>query len=405
MDDEAVLIERACAGDAHAFEALVSPHLEVANRVAVTMVRDRVEAADVVQNALIKAHRSLTQFDRSCAFRPWFLTITMNEARNSLRAAGRRERLVAKVVAQPTSQVGSSAEDRALQDLERTGLRAVISGLSPNDRAVIEARFLSEWSEAETASELGIAVGTVKSRTSRAVRRLQVAMTLLVILIVLFAIPGVRHAVADWLGLRGVRIEPQPVPTTVHAGTTVPPTGTTVPRAGSSTTGVPTTLRPLGFGSPTSIEAARSSVPFAFAVLQDVDLGAPDAVYVDRSIADGVVSLVWKPDPSAGIPASPALPDVGLAFSAFRGSVDDASFVKMLPPGTTVESVVVGGDRGFWIAGEPHQLLASTGPGRYFAVETRLATNTLLWQHGDVTYRIEADIDRERALALAGGVK
>ena len=397
MDDEAVLIERACAGDAHAFEALVSPHLDAANRVAVTMIRDRVEAADVVQNALIKAHRSLAQFDRSCAFRPWFLTITMNEARNSLRAAGRRERLVAKVVAQPTSQVGSSAEDRALQDLERSGLRDVISGLSPNDRAVIEARFLSEWSEAETASELGIAVGTVKSRTSRAVRRLQVAMTLLVILIVLFAIPGVRHAVADWLGLRGVRIEPQPVPTTV------PQAGTNVPRAG--TTHVATTLPALGFGSPTSIEAARSALPFAFAVLQDAGLGAPDGVYVDRSIADGVVSLVWKPIPSAGIPASPTLPDVGLVFSMFRGRVDDASFVKMLPPGTTVESVVVGGDRGFWIAGEPHQLSASTGPGQYFAVETRLATNTLLWQHGDVTYRIEADIDRERALALAAEVK
>jgi RNA polymerase sigma factor (sigma-70 family) len=397
MDDEVALIERACAGDAHAFEALVSPHLDAANRVAVTMVHDRVEAADVVQNALIKAHRSLAQFDRSCAFRPWFLTITMNEARNSLRAAGRRERLVAKVVAQPTSHVGSSAEDRALQDLERTGLREVISGLSPNDRAVIEARFLSEWSEAETASELGIAVGTVKSRTSRAVRRLQVAMTLLVIAIVLFAIPGVRHAVADWLGLRGVRIERQPVPTTIHTVTTVLGAGTTTPAT--------TTLPALGFGAPTSVEAARSALPFAFAVLQDAGLGASDGVYVDRAIADGVFSLVWKPLPSAGIPASPALPDVGLVFSAFRGRVDDASFVKMLPPGTTVESVVVGGDAGFWIQGQPHQLSASTGPGRYFAVETRLATNTLLWQHGDVTYRIEADIDRDRALALAANVK
>jgi hypothetical protein len=114
---------------------------------------------------------------------------------------------------------------------------------------------------------------------------------------------------------------------------------------------------------------------------------------------------VWKPNASAGIPASPALPDVGLVFSAFRGRVDDASFAKMLPPGTTVESVVVGGDRAFWIQGEPHQLYASTGPGQYFSVESRLATNTLLWQHGDVTYRIEAHIDRARALALAAGVK
>ena len=39
MDDEAVLIERASAGDAHAFEALVSPHLDAANRVAVTQLR------------------------------------------------------------------------------------------------------------------------------------------------------------------------------------------------------------------------------------------------------------------------------------------------------------------------------------------------------------------------------
>lgn len=121
----------------------------------------------------MKAHRALPRLRRGTPFRPWLLAIVANEARNRRRSAGRQARL-AERFAQTAPQ--ATAPDPAVQVLaeeERTALIAAVRALAAGDQRVIGCRYFLELSERETAAVLGIPIGTVKSRLSRALRRLR----------------------------------------------------------------------------------------------------------------------------------------------------------------------------------------------------------------------------------------
>jgi RNA polymerase sigma factor (sigma-70 family) len=386
------LIERATSGDADAFAELVAPHLALARRIAAS-AGQASDAEDAVQNALMKAHRSLASLDAGRDFAPWFFTIVRNEALNQGRTARRHEAAVGRLIDQPQRLASTPAEDIAIADAHRADIRAAVDRLNPTDRAVIETRFLHEHTEAETAAELGLPIGTVKSRTSRALRRLRVAMVAVVIILAVLAVAPVRRAVAGWLGLRGVRIE-QPIP----PGTSVLSSATT--SDGATTTAAPT----AGFGEPTTLKDAREAVTFALRFPSDSRLGDPDLVTLERDVAKGLVTLWWKPNDRLPVPASPTNRTWGMTFSTFRGSVQDWSFSKMLGPDAKVEFVTVQGASGRWIEGEPHQLAIATD-GESVTVANRLATNTLVWESGGITYRLEAKISRDLALSIAETVK
>ncbi|HVS84836.1 MAG TPA: RNA polymerase sigma factor [Gaiellaceae bacterium] len=144
------------------FAELVRPHLEVSFRVAYVITRDAAEAEDAVQDALVKAWRALGRFREGEPFRPWLLAIVANEARNRRRSAGRRLGLALRAAAEP---VAEQPDRRALLD--------ALSALPEEAASVLAYRFLLGLSEAETAAALGVAPGTVKSRTSRALERLR----------------------------------------------------------------------------------------------------------------------------------------------------------------------------------------------------------------------------------------
>jgi RNA polymerase sigma-70 factor (ECF subfamily) len=100
--------------------------------------------------------------------------IAMNEARNRRRAAGRRAGLVLRLSPAPgESGAVPSAESVALESEERAGLAAAVAHLREDDQLIIAARYFLGLSEAETAIALKLRRGTVKSRLSRALGRLQ----------------------------------------------------------------------------------------------------------------------------------------------------------------------------------------------------------------------------------------
>ena len=397
MGTDEGLIERAASGDADAFAELVAPHLALARRIAASAGQTS-DAEDAVQNALMKAHRSLASLDAGRDFAPWFLTIVRNEALNQGRTARRHEAAVGRFGDQPQQFASEPAEDIALADVHRADIRAAVDRLNPTDRAVIETRFLHEHTEAETAAELGLPIGTVKSRTSRALRRLRVAVVALAVIGAVLAIAPVRRAVAGWLGLRGVRIEQPIAPPTSGLTPTVVSRSTTSDEA--TTTAAPT----AGFGETTTLDAAHKAVTFAVRIPNDARLGEPDLVTLERDVARGLVTLWWKPNDRLPLPASPTNRRWGMSFSTFHGSVEDWSFSKMLGPNATVEFVTVQGVSGRWIEGEPHQL-AIAADGQSAMVTNRLATNTLVWEKDGITYRLEAKISRDLALSIAQTVR
>jgi RNA polymerase sigma-70 factor (ECF subfamily) len=171
--DERELALRAQRGDSRAYEELVRPHQEIAFRVAYVIARNAADAEDATQDALVKAWRALGRFRADEPLRPWLLRIVANEARNRRRSAGRREHLALRAATAISGEAAPSPEDTALDEERRARLLAALEQLPEPAREVLAYRFLLDLSEDETAAALDVPVGTVKSRSARALGRLR----------------------------------------------------------------------------------------------------------------------------------------------------------------------------------------------------------------------------------------
>ncbi len=87
-----------------------------------------------------------------------------------------------------------------------------------------------------------------------------------------------------------------------------------------------------------------------------------------------------------------------------RGAVDEQFFGKTVGPGTTIESVEVGGHKGWWIAGEPHTIVFTDANGNPYFETLRLATNTLLLDDNGTVIRIEGQMTKQQALQIAASI-
>src|SRR5688500_12816797 len=171
---ESELVERARRGDVTAYEEIVRMHQGIAFRVAYLVAGDERDAEEAAQDGFVKAYRALGRFRSGAPFRPWLLQIVANEARNRRRSAGRRANLALRVVdeARPGDAV-PSPEAELLSVERRAELLAAVEGLREEERLVVSCRFFLGLSEDETAQTLGLKLGTVKSRTSRALAQLR----------------------------------------------------------------------------------------------------------------------------------------------------------------------------------------------------------------------------------------
>jgi RNA polymerase sigma-70 factor (ECF subfamily) len=163
---------RARRGDARAYESLVQEHQAIAFRTAYLITGSAADAEEAAQEAFVRAWLALKRFRQGAEFRPWLLAIVANEARNRVRSRRRREGL-AERAAHELSWQAPLAEHAAPRD---DRLREALASLPERDRSVLACRFVLDLGERETAEVLGVASGTVKSRTARALGRLREAL-------------------------------------------------------------------------------------------------------------------------------------------------------------------------------------------------------------------------------------
>ncbi len=176
LPDDSHLVRRARGGDRDAYASLVRRHQAVALRVA-AVAGPAADAEDAVQEAFVKAHRSLKRFDERRPFRPWLLAIVANEARSRGRSAQRAASLVDRAAAFGAADCETaSAEESALARIGAGPLTEALATLRCDEQEVLVCRFVLDLGEEETAATLGIRRGTVKSRTSRALARLRAAL-------------------------------------------------------------------------------------------------------------------------------------------------------------------------------------------------------------------------------------
>ncbi len=171
---ESTLIQRAQRGDRSAYEKLMERHQTIAFRVAWAITGSAAEAEEAAQDAFLKAYDALGRFRPDRPFRPWLLRIVSNEARNRRVAAGRRARLAIRVAEERRQDDAVPSPEAALLVRERRQeLLDAVDRLPERQRTAIFCRYFMELSEAETAAAMGTRRGTVKSRLSRALNRLE----------------------------------------------------------------------------------------------------------------------------------------------------------------------------------------------------------------------------------------
>jgi RNA polymerase sigma-70 factor (ECF subfamily) len=174
------LISLARRGDGAAWETLMREHQQAVFRLAYLLLGDADDAEDVAQETFIRTYRALERFDASRPLRPWLLRIASHLASNQRRSIGRYfgalQRLVlldpearARARGEPSEAGGASGPPPE----DAHSLWQAVRRLARSDQEIIYLRYFLDLSEAETATALEIAPGTVKSRTHRSLNRLR----------------------------------------------------------------------------------------------------------------------------------------------------------------------------------------------------------------------------------------
>ena len=169
------LVERAKQGDQSAFEQLVLDNQNRAYSLALRLVGDREEAADLAQEAFVKAWQGLGSFQGESSFSTWVYRLTTNVCIDHLRMKKRRKGVEPSVSLNDEESGWAEPADREsdpqllLEKSERgKALARGLEKLPDWQRQVLVLRELSGLSYQEISQALDVDLGTVKSRIARA---------------------------------------------------------------------------------------------------------------------------------------------------------------------------------------------------------------------------------------------
>jgi hypothetical protein len=221
-------------------------------------------------------------------------------------------------------------------------------------------------------------------RSRRRWLRPALAIGIVVVLIGFFTLafsPTARRAVADFLGVVGIRIS--------------------VGTEKSSTRDLPgPDLDDIDLGEEVSLGEAGSRAGFDVKVPNEsVQGGWHRTVFFDPAIGEsGMVSLAYQSDGTDD-------EEVEFLITQFEASVDETFFKKTLAMGSDVRFVDAPGTTGYWVSGEPHLFYYLESDGDLREESLRLAGNVLLWEAGGVTYRVEGARSLVEAQRIAASLR
>jgi len=154
------------------FEALALPHLDAAFNLARWLARDDHDAADIVQEAFLRAFDGLDGL-RGDHARPWLLAIVRNTCFTWLaRNRNRADHVGLDEEAHAAPDFEADPEQLALRARDRERVDRALRGLPFEFREVVVLREFEDLSYRQIADVVGIPVGTVMSRLARARSRL-----------------------------------------------------------------------------------------------------------------------------------------------------------------------------------------------------------------------------------------
>jgi RNA polymerase sigma-70 factor (ECF subfamily) len=363
MHDD-VLIARARAGDQRAYAELVRAHEDSARRTAASIAGSSA-GEDAAQEAFIKAYRKLGTFRPGASFRPWFLRIVANEARNARRSAARHARLAERAALAPAPD-NSAAGLELIEREERAALLAALDRLPVEDGSRFSAALSRSSTTARRPSCSAFAPRRFRVRVWRALEKLRhelaaAAAIVLALAAVLALSPAARSAARSVLDLiPGVKVER---------------VSTLRDRRADAA--------PPYLGVPGSVADAKRVTSFSPSFPPGTE-----QIYVRDDVVGGMVTFF--------------LPN-GVTLTEWWSGTGAAAFDVLGDSG--VRQVDVGAADGLWIDGgasATYTYIGADGQRHFEALEPR--STLLLWQRGKVAYRLEGALTLDDALRVAASL-
>ena len=175
--EDTTLALRARTGDAGAFAALVERYAPRVHALAWRLLRDPLDAEELVQESFLRAYRYLPRWDASLPFRAWLYAIATHAGFNMLRARRRRgvevpleeHALVQSVEREPVDSVRHAAHRAEL----RVRIEAAVDRLPPRTALLVYLHYTEGLSVAEAAEATGMREGAAKTALCRARKQLR----------------------------------------------------------------------------------------------------------------------------------------------------------------------------------------------------------------------------------------
>jgi len=155
------LVRASLDGRQYAYEELVQRHQDAVFGLAVSMTRNREDAADMAQEAFIRAYRKLEQYNPDYPFRSWILRICANQTKNLFRSRSNRRKMEERHMVQ--TEIEQSAVEPDFQALEEALAKLPLRLGSP-----LRLKHMEGLSYDEVSEVLGIGVSAAKMRVLRA---------------------------------------------------------------------------------------------------------------------------------------------------------------------------------------------------------------------------------------------
>lgn len=166
-----MLAEKAAAGDMSAFEELVDRHRMAVYRLARSVTGNHHDADDAAQETFLRVYRSLGSYDSDRPFKPWLKRITYNTSLNTMRASKSRSRGLVNGDLPEVADQAPGQTERMEAKQSAANVDQAVQTLPSELRATLLLRAVEGMSYRDIATAMGVKIGTVMSRLSRARER------------------------------------------------------------------------------------------------------------------------------------------------------------------------------------------------------------------------------------------
>lgn len=170
---DAEVVRRVLAGDTGAYAALVARYRDRLARYAVHMLGDLEDAEEALQDAFVRAYRSLQRCDDPARFGAWLYGILVNRCRTTGARAARRGRMFVRDHAAISNVVHPGATD---QNDGEDAVRWALTRLAPEYREAFLLKHVEDLEYGEMSQLTGAGISALKMRVKRAREQLQVLL-------------------------------------------------------------------------------------------------------------------------------------------------------------------------------------------------------------------------------------